>query len=184
MRTARSEHKAVKRSEQAAGRRCSRMTIRGLYAWASRCLLLLALLPAGCGGDARVQLSAADALTATAGQVELTVHEYHQEVSAYDESRESEVVSAFVARVRADHADPAAVESHADRFKAALAKIRTDRDVEWRRRQAALDNVAVLRELARGLRRLALESLSLDDEMRRYLSNWLTTREKTNTDGR
>lgn len=160
------------------------MTIRGLHAWASRCLLLLALLPAGCGGDARVQLSAADALTATAGQVELTVHEYHQEVSAYDESRESEVVSAFVARVRADHADPAAVESHADRFKAALAKIRTDRDVEWRRRQAALDNVAVLRELARGLRRLALESLSLDDEMRRYLSNWLTTREKTNTDGR
>jgi hypothetical protein len=146
--------------------------------------LLLALLPAGCGGDARIQLSAADALTATAGQVELAMQEYHQEGSAYDDSRESEVVSAFVVRVRADHADPAAVESHADRFKAALATIRTDRDVEWQRRQAALENVAVLRELARGLRRLALESLSLDDEMRRYLSNWLTTREKTNADSR
>ena len=46
-------------------------------------------------------MSAADALLATADQMAVTIQEYHEEVKAYDDSRESEVVSAFVARVQA-----------------------------------------------------------------------------------
>ena len=136
------------------------------------------VLVAGCGGDARLELSAADALLATADQMALTIQEYHEEVSAYDDSRESEVVSAFVARVQAATDDPVAIDSHVADFKAALRKIRTDRGTEFTRRESAMDNVHVLRELARGLQRLAIESLTLQDEMRRYLTGWVETRRR------
>jgi len=137
---------------------------------------IVVLLMVGCGGDARLEMSAADALLATADQMALTIQEYHEEVSVFDESRESEIVSAFVARLQADPDDRAAVDSHVTDFKAALRKIRMDRDSELTRRQAAMDNVDVLRELATGLRRLAIESLTLQDEMRRYLNGWIETR--------
>lgn len=133
---------------------------------------------AGCGGDARLELAAADALLAVADQIELTVKEYHEEVSRLDESRESSVISAFIARVEADASDEAALESHASDFRAALGKIRADGRTEWSRRTAAMDNVGVVREVAQGLRKLAVESLTLDDEMRRYLDSWLEVRQQ------
>jgi len=88
------------------------------------------------------------------------------------------VVSAFVARVQAAPDDPVAIDSHVADFKAALRKIRTDRVTEFTRHGAALDNVDVLRELARGLQQLAIESLTLQDEMRRYLTGWIETRRR------
>ena len=142
------------------------------------CGWLVIGLAVGCGGDARLEMSAADALLATADQMVLTIQEYHEEVSAYDDSRESEVVSAFVARVQAAPDDPVAIDSHVADFKAALRKICTDRATEFTRRGAAMDNVDVLRELARGLQRLAIESLTLQDEMRRYLTGWVETRRR------
>lgn len=135
-------------------------------------------LAVGCGGDARLEMSAADALLATADQMELTIQEYHEEVSANDDSRESEVVSAFVARVLVAPDDAVAIDSHVADFKAALRKIRADRVTEFTRRGAALDNVDVLRELATGLHRLAIESLTLRDELRRYLHGWIETRRR------
>lgn len=123
-------------------------------------------------------MSASDALMAAADQMALTIQEYHQEVSAYDDARESEVVSAFVGRVQADPDDAAAIDSHVTDFKAALRKIRTDRGTELTRRLAAMDNVEVLREVAGGLQRLAIESLTLQDEMRRYLQGWVETRQQ------
>jgi hypothetical protein len=48
--------------------------------------------------------------------------------------------------------------------------------VQWRRHTAALENVAVIREVAEGLRRMGIESLTLSDEMRRYLSRWIEAR--------
>ena len=81
-------------------------------------------LAVGCGGDARLEMSAADALLATADQMELTIQEYHEEVSANDDSRESEVVSAFVARVLVAPDDAVAIDSHVVDFKAALAPIK------------------------------------------------------------
>ena len=49
----------------------------------------------GCGGDARMELAATDALTAVADQMELTIGEYHREMAWYDDSRESAVISAL-----------------------------------------------------------------------------------------
>jgi len=140
--------------------------------WAAVCLA------GGCGGDARVELSAADALGAVAGQMERTIQEYHQEVSRYDDTRESSVVAAFVARVRTDAADDAAVEAHAADFETALRRIRADRDTEWNRRNAAVENVGVLREVSSGVRKLAIQSLGLQDEIRRYLTSWIEARQR------
>ncbi len=136
------------------------------------------ILVAGCGGDARLELSAADALSAVASEMEATVAEYHDEVSRFDDSRESAVVSAFVTRVQADVGDASAIESHASDFEAALRRIRADRETEWTRRAAAMDNVGVLREVSRGLQKLGIESLTLRDEVRRYLTGWIDTRQR------
>ncbi len=140
-----------------------------------------ALAVGGCGGDARVDLSAADGIRAAARQMELTLREYHDEVARYDTTREDAVIAAFVGRVRADHQDDAAMADHVSGFRSALDTIRKDRDTEYTRRAAASDNVAVLREMARGLERLGIESLALGDEMERYLTNWLDSRRQART---
>jgi len=140
-------------------------------------LVLLGML-AGCGGDARVDLSAADGIRAAADQMELTLREYHNEVVTYDDSREASIVSAFVARLKADRQDDTAIDGHATQFTAALSKIRKDRETEYSRQAAASDNVAVLRELSRGLERLGIESLTLQDEMKRYLTSWMDARRR------
>lgn len=155
----------------------------GLTRQASILSLCGVALAAGCGGDARVELSAADALSAVAGQMAGTIEEYHTEVSRYDESRESEVVAAFVTRVRKDAADEQALASHVSSFEAALHKIHVDHDTEWTRRTAAMENVSVLREVSKGLQKLAIQSLSLEDEMKRYLQSWLAARQRTTATG-
>lgn len=139
------------------------------------------LVVAGCGGDARVELSAADAVTAVAGQMDGALAEYHKEVSRADDAREGEVVRAFVARVRADSADSEALDQHSEQFGSALARIRQDRETEWSRRSAVAENVQVLREIAKGLQRIGLQSLSLQDEMRRYLETWMQARQRAET---
>jgi hypothetical protein len=144
-----------------------------MTAWcAGLCLL------GGCGGDARVELSTADALQAVAGQMQRTIEEYHQEVSSFDDTRESAVVAAFITRVRKDANDEATVNGHATEFAAALRKIRTDRETEWSRRNAALDSVGVLREMSHGVQKLAVQSLGLQDEFKRYLLSWIEARQK------
>jgi len=124
---------------------------------------------AGCGGDARVELSAAQSIDSVAAGLELAIHEYHGETEAADDRREDAVVAAFVSRVQAAAGDETATVRSAEEFTAALRKVRADRRVEWQRQSAALDNLTVLREIAAGLRRLAIDSLTLSDEVRRYL---------------
>lgn len=141
-------------------------------------MLLLAAV-SGCGGDARVELSAADAISVAARQMETTLQEYHQEVVSYDDAREASAVGAFVARVRTDASDSAAVDAHAAAFTTALQRIRADRETEWARRSVAVDNVGVLHEVARGLQRIGIESLSLRDEVRRYITDWMSRREQS-----
>jgi hypothetical protein len=147
--------------------------MRSMAMWCAGVCLL-----GGCGGDARVELSTADALQAVAGQMQRTIEEYHQEVSSYDDTRESAVVAAFVTRVRKDSSDEAAVDGHATELAAALRKIRTDRETEWSRRNAALENVGVLREMSHGVQKLAVQSLGLQDEFKRYLLGWIEARQK------
>ena len=74
-------------------------------------------LVAGCGGSAKLELAAGDALLAVADEMEVTVAEYHDDVSRLDDARESAAISAFVARVQADAGDSAAVDAHATAFE-------------------------------------------------------------------
>jgi hypothetical protein len=128
---------------------------------------------AGCGGDARVELSAADALTAVAGEMRVAFDEYHGEVETHDDTRESAVTRAFVERVRRDSADEGKLDQHASEFEAAMTRLRADRRVEWQRRTAAETQIDTIVEVAKGLRRIGIESLSLQDEVRRYLTTWM-----------
>lgn len=136
----------------------------------------LPLLAAGCGGDARVELSAADALTAVAAQMRVALEEYHLEVEAADDARESAVTRAFVERVRQDAIDAARLDQHALAFEEALRRVRADRKTEWQRRTAAQSQVEAVLEVARGLRRIGVEGLALQDEVKRYLGTLLERR--------
>jgi len=138
------------------------------------CLLLLATT--GCGGDARVELSAATAIEQVAASIAVAMEEYHREVTASDDHREEAVVQALVERIRRDHQDEKATDAHVADFHQAMQHLRQDRDTEWRRYVAASDNLSVLTEVTSGLRRLAVESMTLSDEVRRYLHNVIDAR--------
>jgi hypothetical protein len=140
-------------------------------AWAG---ILLVMGSAGCGGDARVELSAAAAVERLTAGLVVALDEYHAEVCAADDRREAAVVDAFVERVRADHADPVATDQHADAFRAALQRVWADRAVEWRRYHRTRGMLETLDEIRDGLRQLAIESLTLSDELRRYLRDVLS----------
>jgi len=160
--------------------------MRGGSKWTAMAVLQSGLVTfgaAGCGGDARLELAAADALAATADRLDTVVGEYHAEVGAHDDSRESAVVDAFVARVKAGAGDEQTAAEHTAQFRLALERIRQDRAVQWQRHTAAAENVAVVREVADGLRRMGIESLTLSDEMRRYLSGWIEARNRAKTAG-
>ncbi len=137
-------------------------------------LSLVAILPtaAGCGGDAGVEFAAADALRAAAAGMQTAVAEYHAEVVAADDRREAELVEALIARIRASRDDEAALAAHAASFGEAMRKLRQDRQVEDARRAAAVEHAEVVEEVAAGLERIAVESLSLRDEVRRYVRAW------------
>jgi hypothetical protein len=139
-------------------------------------MLALGLLAAvgGCGGDARVELAAADSLEALGGAFQVAFAEYHGEVVAGDEARESSAVEAFVARARRDASAPEALDAHAAQFAAALAKLRADRNAEQERYLATRENLAALREVATGLRQSGLAGLQLEADTRALLDKMLT----------
>lgn len=138
--------------------------------------ILVAMSLTGCGGDARFELASADALHVVADELDVALNEYHAELVRLDDAREVEVVQAFVQRVRRDHDDETMMAGHEEAFVQALTHIRADRTAAWQRRQISAENVATLREVAAGLQKLALQSLSLQDEMRRYLESWIELR--------
>lgn len=142
-------------------------------------LIVLASL-AGCAGTARMAIAGGDALGDVADEFETTIGEYHDEVSAGDTVRETAIAEAFVARVKRSPDDPTNVRD----FIQAQSKIRQDRETEWDRRNAALDNVGVLREIAKGLNRVGLDSMNLNDEVRRYITSWSDGYQKYKSDRR
>lgn len=141
-------------------------------------MLIIVVMVGGCGGDARMELAAGDALRVAADGMETALNEYHREVGRLDDGREAAVVDAFVVRVQTDPDNAAEVERHIAEFKAAMERIRADRSVQWQRQAAALDNVAVVREVAEGMQRLAMEGMTLNDELRRYLEGWLSRKQQ------
>ena len=144
------------------------------------CRLVLGAFVGGCGGgDARVELAAADSMETLGASIAQSLCEYHSDLARFDDDRQRTAVQAFIDRVRADIADETATEVHAEAFQKALEGLDADRRVAWERYTASLDNVATLREVAQGLRRLALNSMSLDDEVRRYFREAMQRRKET-----
>jgi len=122
----------------------------------------------GCAMTAKVDLAAADAVDQLTRSLGESVEEYHRDLRSVDDAREESVVRSIAARLRAAGSDEAAAEADVQAFLAAMARMRADRETAWRRYSASMDNLGELHALARGLRRLAVESMSLDDEARRY----------------
>ena len=134
------------------------------------CDLLVAAF--GCAGGARVELAAAESLDLIRESLAQSLSEYHADLAREDDERQQAAIQAFIARVRADAADEQA-QAHAAAFAAALDQIDADRQVAWARYNTTLDNLAILRETGDGLRRLANQSLSIEDETKRYLTDLL-----------
>ena len=122
----------------------------------------------GCVGDGRATLSAMDSVDVLGDALAGALGEYHDDLERLDDEREQAVIDAFVGRVRRDVAGGVSDEADAAAFRLALAQIRADRRVALERYLASRENLAAIREVTSGLRRLALESMSLQDETRRY----------------
>ena len=140
--------------------------------------LVLHVLTGGCAGNARVELTAADSVEMLGASMTQTLAEYHADLARFDEERQRAAVQAFIERVRMDAVDEATTDAHAEAFRQALQHLDADRRAAWERYTASLDNVATLREIAQGLRRLALDSMSLDDDVRRYFGEVMERRKE------
>jgi hypothetical protein len=136
------------------------------------------LAAAGCGGDARVDMTAADTLDALAVQMERALTEYHAELEAADDAREEAVVDAFISRVKTDVSNDEKLDSHSRAFGGAMKRIRSDRAVEWQRHTAAADNINLMREVGDGLRKLAVQSLLVQDEVKRYVTSLMDAKRR------
>ncbi len=134
------------------------------------------IAPCGCAGDARVELAAADSIDTLTTSLGAVLTEYHADLERSDDARERAAVFAFVERLRTDIADQGKTDAHTNDFLHALERVQADRRVGWQRYTASIDNVSTLRGVADGLRKLAIESLSLKDEAKRYFGELLELR--------
>ena len=101
------------------------------------------------------------------------IDEYRHDLEQLDDQRRKAVVDAFVIRVRNNAQDEDALAAHTAAFNIALDRMEADRRAASDRRQAAVENLETLQEIADGLRRLAIESMSLDNDARRFLESAL-----------
>jgi len=132
---------------------------------------------AGCvGGDARVEMAAADSMDALAAQLELALGEYHTDLAQADDERQADVVAALIHRLKTDCGQEELSAQHGLRFQEAMARMRQDRETALQRRGAAAENLTILRDTANGLRRVGVASLSLEDETKRYLMDLIAAR--------
>ena len=140
--------------------------------------VVVGLLSGACGGDARVELAAADALDVAAAQLRQALAEYTNEIEQADLAREANAVKAFVSRLQTDADKPDAIQVHIDKFTQALGALRADTRVEWGRYHTAVDNLGAVEEISGSLRRVAVETLTVSDEVRRYLASLLEARRR------
>lgn len=152
--------------------------LRGLRGGLAGWLVMAIAPPAGCVGHAQVELAAADAMESVAAETTRALDEYDHETRAADAERQRRVLAAFVERTKQDHANEEAMSGHETMAAAALEAIDADREAARLRRTRAGENVAVLRETAAGLRRFGVESMRLDDEMRRYVESLIEARKR------
>lgn len=131
----------------------------------------------GClGGDARVEIATANLIDVATDSFAGALAEYHQEILAADAKREQEVIQAFTTRLAQSEdgpLDPVVIENHKQDFARALTKLRADTETEWQRHMILTANLKTLQDAATTMRKLAVDSLSLEDETKRYLSDAL-----------
>jgi hypothetical protein len=136
----------------------------------------------GCAATAGLELAAADSMDLIRQTLAQSVTEYNNDLARLDAERRVAAIHAFIARIRTDAADEQKAQTHAEAFLAALELLERDRQVAWQRYTATIDNLAVLGETAADLRRLAVQSLSLEDETKRYFSELLEAQKRKNTE--
>ena len=147
---------------------------RRVWFWANTATgWAILIFQCGCAGDARVGLAAADSIDVLAAGLGTALAEYHVDLERSDDSRERAAVMALVERLRVDVGDQANTNAHTNDLLQVLERVHADRRVAYKRYTASMDNVSALREVAEGLRRLAIESLSLEDEAERYFTDVL-----------
>jgi len=134
----------------------------------------------GCAAGAKVDLAAADTIDLAVANLQRSLDESRVDLDASDETRESEVTQAFIARVQSA-TTPQETDRHAAEFAAALAKIRADRDVSRLRHSLSLETLDALRETSAALRHVALQSLAIDKEASRQIESLLSRKPPTST---
>ena len=139
----------------------ARLTI-ALTAWA-------AAICSGCVVGGRTNLAAADTIDVVVESLAQSLGEYHEEIAAADEARRRRAVDALIARIKADGENEERSAVHRAAFIEVLQRLGHDEHIEWQRYTTALDHLTILRKIGDGLRRMARESASLDDEFRRHL---------------
>lgn len=122
----------------------------------------------GCGGDARVQLAAADSVDLLRAGIAQSLAEYHADLAALDDQRRQAATDALIDRLRNDETD---ADASADAFRQAMQRLDADREVAWQRYAASMDTVSLMGEIAADLRRVAAESMALNDEAQRYFTD-------------
>ena len=132
------------------------------------------LFVAGCAGSARVELSAADSIEALAAELQAALDEYQSDLSQVDAERERLAVLAFISRVKTAVGEDSQMQAHGESLLGALERVRADRLAATNRFMAARENALALGEVAAGLRRIAVESMSVDDEVKRYFQSWMS----------
>lgn len=128
-----------------------------------------AVLAVGCVVGPRVELAAADSIAVISAEMERALNEYHADLSRLDDDRERQSLQAFLDRLRQSGSAEAPPDGQDEReFLAALRRIRVDRETERLRYDTARDNLEELRHVAAGLRRFAIQSLSLESDVQKH----------------
>ncbi len=139
--------------------------------------MIVTISTTGClGGDARVEIAAANLLEVANDSLAAALTEYHNEILAADAQKEHNAIRAFTNRLTANPETPPdekTVNLHTRHFTEALSKLRADTKTEWNRHITLMGNLRILQDAATTMRQLAIDSLSLEDETKRYLSDAL-----------
>lgn len=134
-------------------------------------LCVFAVLICGCGVPAVAVMAQAQSMHRATAEYRNAAAEWSADVEQGDSTREAAIIAAFAQRLRAKGATDSQVAEAIAQFTAALGKIRADRYAADERLRVVLDNCDALDESADALHQLALDSQSLDDEWRRYVTN-------------
>jgi hypothetical protein len=138
----------------------------------TRCLIAvmgLASVLTGCGVPPAVVMSMAQTMSVAAQQQRQAAARWAYDLQQADAVREARGVAAFVARVRAAGDDEARTAEATEALIAALDKLRDDRWAADERLRLELASADALEALGEQANTLAVESQTLNDEMRRYL---------------